>query len=106
MADKTLDISIPHKLGKEEARRRIAEGLSKARASYASQVGQVEESWNGDRAEIAVNALGQRITGWVDVRETDVQVHVVLPWLFGIIAERLRPQIEAEAKRVLSLPPA
>ena len=105
MDAKTLDISIPHSLGREEARRRMHEGLEKARQSYAGQLGQVEQRWNGDRLDFAVSSLGQRVSGWVEVRDKDVQIHLLLPWLLARLAERLRPRIEGEARRVLSLPP-
>lgn len=106
MVGKTIDISIPHNLGKEAARRRIAEGAAKAHQQYASKVGNVQQSWSGDRLDFVVSALGQRVSGWLEVGEQAVQVHVLLPWLLAKLAERLRPQIESEARKALQLPPS
>ena len=106
MTGKTLDITIPHSLGRVEARRRVAEGVEKARVQYAGKVGHVEQCWTGDRLDIAILALGQRVSGWMEVHESAVQIHVLLPWLLAKLAERLRPQIESEAQRILQLPPA
>lgn len=104
MTEKTLDISIPHSLGKEEARRRIVQGLASAHDQYATKLGRVDQQWNGDRMDFAVSALGGRVSGWIEVGEKAVQVHVLLPWLLAKLAERLRPQIQGEMRRVLELP--
>ena len=105
MTSKTLDISIPHQLGRDEARRRIIHGVAQARAQHAGSFASVEERWSGDRLDFSVSALGQRVAGWLDVQEQAVQIHVALPWLLAKLAERLRPQIEGEARKVLKLPP-
>ena len=104
MTAQTLDISVPHNLGRQEARRRVGESVDKVHARYAGTVGNIEQSWTGDRLDFAVTALGQRITGWLEVQDQAVQIRVLLPWLLARIAEKLRPQIEDETRRVLKLP--
>ena len=52
-----LIVSIPHRLGREEATRRLKVGLSSAAASIP--VLKVdEERWEGDRMVFRVRALG------------------------------------------------
>lgn len=104
MTEKTLDISIPHSLTKEEARRRIVQGLQSAHDQYASKLGHIDQKWSGDRMDFAVFALGGRVSGWIEVGDKTVEVHVLLPWLLAKLAERLRPQIQGEVRRVLELP--
>jgi hypothetical protein len=104
MTTRTLDISVPHNLGRQEARRRVADSVDKVHARYATTVGNIEQSWTDDRLDFAVTALGQRITGWLEVQDKAVQIRVLMPWLLARIAEKLRPQIEDEARRVLRLP--
>ncbi len=104
MQTKTLDITVPHKLARAEARRRIDASIGKIRTQYAGSFGTIQDRWNGDRLDFTVSALGQQVGGWLDVSDQDVQIHVVLPWLLAQLAERLRPQIESEARRVLELP--
>jgi putative polyhydroxyalkanoate system protein len=105
MPGKTLDISVPHNLGREEARRRVERGVGEATARYAGTFGTLEQTWSGDRLDFAVTALGQRLSGWLEVQENAVQIHVVLPWLLARIAEKLKPQIESAARDALKLPP-
>jgi len=75
-----LIVSIPHRLGKAEAARRLKGGLSRAAASFPI-VTVDEERWDGDQMFFRVRALGQAASGNIDVAEDHVRVEVVLPWL-------------------------
>ena len=67
-----LVITIAHKLGKEEALRRVRPALSKASESFP--VLQVEEEvWSGERMDFRVRALGQMAAGNVQVGEDNVR---------------------------------
>ena len=73
-----LVITISHKLGKEEALRRIKPGLSKASESFP--VLKVEEEvWSGDRLDFRVRAIGQVAAGNVQVGDDTVRLEVTLP---------------------------
>jgi hypothetical protein len=57
-----LTVSIPHQLGRAEARRRIEAGFAKTLAGLPGGVGQCSQRWEGDRLVFSVAALGQTIT--------------------------------------------
>jgi hypothetical protein len=81
-----LVISIPHRLGREEASRRLKAGLTRAALSVpALKVD--EERWEGDRMIFRVRALGQAAAGHLDVAEDHVRLEVTLPWLLQRFAE-------------------
>ena len=64
-----LVITIPHKLGKEEALRRIKPALGNAAQNFA--VLKVEEEvWSDDRMDFRVRALGQVAAGNVQMAMT------------------------------------
>jgi hypothetical protein len=93
-------VSIPHKLGKEEALRRIKPALSKASASFP--VLAVEhEVWTGDRMEFRVRALGQVASGAVDVEADHARLEVTLPWLLHKFAEVVQATIGARGRILL-----
>ena len=48
--------------------------------------------------------MGGQVSGWIEVAEQSVHIHVLLPWLLAKLAGRLRPQIQGEVRRVLELP--
>jgi hypothetical protein len=96
-----LVVSIPHRLGREEAARRLKTGLGRAAASIP--VMQVEEErWEGDRMNFRIRALGQLATGQVDVAEDHVRVEVVLPWLLQRFAEVAQATIRKRGQLLLT----
>jgi len=96
-----LVISLPHHLGREEARRRLKTGL--ARAAESLPVLTVdEEKWEGDRMIFRVRALGQAAAGQVDVAEDHVRVEVRLPWLLQKFAEAAQAAIQKRGNLLLT----
>ena len=96
-----LVVSIPHRLGREEAVRRLKTGLGRAAASIP--VMQVEEErWNGDSMNFRIRALGQIASGQVDVADDHVKVEVVLPWLLQRFAEMAQATIRKRGQLLLS----
>jgi hypothetical protein len=96
-----LVVSIPHRLGREEAVRRLKAGLGRAAASVP--VVQVEEErWSGDSMNFRIRALGQIASGQVDVADDHVKVQVVLPWLLQRFAEMAQATIRKRGQLLLT----
>jgi hypothetical protein len=94
-------VSIPHRLGRDEACRRLKTGLSRAAASLP--VLKVdEEKWDGDRMIFRVRALGQAATGHVDVEDDHVRIEVTLPWLLQRFAEVAQTAINNRGRLLLT----
>ncbi len=93
-------VSIPHKLGKEEALRRLRPGLSRAAASFPVLTVD-EESWTGERMNFRVRALGQAASGTVDVGEDQIRLEVTLPWLLQKFAQVAQAAIKARGQLLL-----
>jgi hypothetical protein len=81
-----LIVSIPHRLGRDEAVRRLKAGLTRA-ASSIPVLKVDEERWDGDRMMFRVRALGQAASGHIDVADDHVRLEVTLPWLLQRFAE-------------------
>jgi Putative polyhydroxyalkanoic acid system protein (PHA_gran_rgn) len=96
-----LLVSIPHRLGRQEATRRLKTGLGNARANYAQWLTIEEEVWDCDTVQFRVRALGQSAGGRVDVFDDHVQLEVTLPWLLAKFAEKLVPAIRKEGTLML-----
>jgi hypothetical protein len=95
-----LVIIFPHKLGKDEALRRIKPALGKAAQNFP--VLKVdEETWSGDRLDFRVRALGQVAAGNVEVAEQSVRLEVTLPWLLGKFAEVVQKTISGRGRTLL-----
>ena len=98
---KTISVSIPHRLTQDEARARLQQGLSDLKAQHAASIAQVAEQWNGNAMSFRLTAMGQAITGRVDVQPSAIRLEMDLPWLLAAFAEKFKPRIEQEGRRML-----
>jgi hypothetical protein len=96
-----LIVSIPHRLGREEATRRLKTGLSRA-ASSVPVLKVDEERWEDNRMIFRVRALGQAASGHLDVDEDHVRLEVTLPWLLQRFAEVAQAAIKNRGNLLLT----
>lgn len=96
--------NVPHSLGKEEARRRLAEGFQQVQGQLAGGLmGMVAftNRWDGDRLLFEGGGLGQRIRGRIDVLADSVHIEVDLPELLAALADRLKLGLEKQTQLLL-----
>ena len=98
---KPFIVSIPHQLGKDEAVRRLKSGLGGVRTNYGHLFSIDQEVWTGDTLQFRVSAIGQAVSGTIDVTEDHVTLQVYLPWLLAKIAEAVQPLIRKEGTLLL-----
>ena len=95
-----LIVSIPHRLGREEATRRLKTGLTRA-ASSVPVLKVDEERWEQDRMIFRIRALGQAASGHLDVADDHVRLEVTLPWLLQRFAEVAQVAIRTRGNLLL-----
>jgi hypothetical protein len=96
-----LVVSIPHQLGRDEARRRLQAGLTRA-AAHVPVLKVDEERWEENRMIFRVRALGQAASGHLDVADDHVRLEVTLPWLLQRFAEAAQVAIRSRGKLLLT----
>ena len=96
-----LVVSIPHRLGKDEALRRMQTGLAQVGTSFGHLFSVKEQTWTGDRLHFQVSALGQSASGSIDVAEDYVRLEVALPWLLATLVRSIQPLIKKEGTLLL-----
>ena len=96
-----LVVSIPHRLGREEAIRRLKTGLTRA-ATSVPVLRVDEERWEENRMIFRVSALGQAASGHIDVADDHVVVEVTLPWLLQRFAEVAQAAIKSRGNLLLT----
>jgi len=96
-----LVVSIPHNLGKEEAVRRMKNGLSRVQEQYGSYVTVTEEKWTGDQLNFSVTAMAQNVSGLINVADDHVQLEVTLPWLLARLANGAQAMIRDKGRLML-----
>jgi hypothetical protein len=99
-----LTASIPHQLGREEAKRRIQEQIGAMRTQHGAMFSKLQETWNGDAMEFAATTMGQSVSGRLVVEESVLHVTVALPWMLSIMAGSIKHKLEEQGRQLLALP--
>ncbi len=99
---KPITVTIPHQLGRVEARKRIDEGFADLSRHLGGSAGALDKRWEGDRLNFSLTSFGQSITGHVAVADAEVAVEVVLPGFLAMIAERVRGTLQKEGQLLLT----
>ncbi len=105
-AGEPLIVTISHRLGRKEAKRRIAGGLDSIRTEVAGYVKTLESSWTDDRLDFRAVLLLQTIAGRLDVGDDFVRIEFLLPRLLHLVARTIAGRIEQRGAALLEPPKA
>jgi hypothetical protein len=97
-----ITIQIPHGLGRAEARRRIESGLAGLIRQLPGSGGACSERWDGDRLAFSVAAMGQTVSGVVNVLDAVVTMEIELPGVLGMIASGLKGRLQKAGQLLLT----
>ena len=95
-----IEVDLPHQLGKDEARRRIANNIHRLQ-DHIPGGAQVQSGWAGDRLSLDVQAMGQSVQAQIDVQETKVHVKVVLPGFLAMFAAPIQAMLQSKGDLLL-----
>jgi putative polyhydroxyalkanoate system protein len=99
-----LTATIPHRLTRADAKRRIQDQVGTLRQQHGTMFADLKETWTGDRMDFSATAMGQSISGHLAVDDHAVQVEVALPWLLSMLAGSVKQKIQQEVTHLLALP--
>ena len=88
-----IEVDLPHKLGRDEARRRIANNVHKLQEHIPGGA-QVQAGWVNDQLNLDVQAMGQSVTATIDVEETRVHLKVLLPPMLGMFGGLIQAALQ------------
>ncbi len=100
-----LIVSIPHRLGREEAKRRLDSGISRIRPELAGLVSTFDYSWDQARLNFRAVAMWQAITGAIEVLDDVVRIEIDLPWMMRLLGETIMKQVRGRGIAMLEKPP-
>jgi hypothetical protein len=95
-----LTVDLPHKLGAEEARRRIERNVGRL-SDHIPGGAQVGSRWNGDRLDLDIGAMGQQVKTQIDIQETVVRMTVMLPPALTFFRGMIEPLIRSQGAAML-----
>jgi hypothetical protein len=96
----TLVVSITNALGKAEALRRLKPGFARATANLPLLKFD-EQTWIDNRMVFRAHAIGQVVSGTVDVGDNEVRLEVVLPWVLHRLARVVQTAFKERAQLLL-----
>jgi hypothetical protein len=99
-----VTVNIPHQLGKDEAKRRIVDGFGRMRQQLTGGLGAMasfQDRWEGDRLNFEGSALGQKITGRLDVLADSVRMELDLPEILAAMADMITGRLQKEGQKLL-----
>jgi hypothetical protein len=97
-----ITVSIPHQLGRAEARRRIESGFAKTIHLLPGRPENCSERWEGDRLIFSVAFIGQTVPGIVNVHDAAVTMEINLPGMLGLIAGALKDRLQRSGQLLLT----
>jgi putative polyhydroxyalkanoate system protein len=95
-----IEVDLPHNLGKDEARHRIANNIHELQEHIPGGA-KVESGWTGDQLNLRVQALGDSIDSAIQVEETKVRVKVVLPGMLGMFSGLIQGTLQKKGGMLL-----
>jgi hypothetical protein len=94
-------VSIPHRLPRPEALRRLKTGLASLQREYSYLFTIQDEKWSGYHLVFRASVMGQSADGTIDVGSASVYLKVVLPWLLAVLARAAEPLIVKQGTALL-----
>ena len=95
-----IKVDLPHRLGAEEARRRIDGGIGNLK-NFIPGAADVRSAWNGDRLGLQIAMMGQEVNAQIDVREAFVRVELLLPPALAFFGKAIEAGIRRKGTELL-----
>lgn len=99
----SIVITVPHRLGRAEAHRRLAAEIERLKTAYVDKVAHSDVAWTGDNANVRIVALGQEVNGLLEVADDSVRIEVTLPWILAALTQRLQGMLTTTAQNTLQI---
>src|ERR1700730_17943977 len=100
-----LLVSIPHRLGQVEARRRLDSGVGRLRLDLNALLSGLDYHWEGDTLNFVASAMWQRISGRIEVLDDVVRIAIDLPWIMQLLRDTIAKQVRGRGIALLEKPP-
>ena len=97
-------VSISHRLGRDEAKRRIERGFDSIRRETSPFVASLDCNWTDYRLDFDAVAVRQHITGNLEVFDEFIRIELVLPGLLHLLGKTIAGRIERRGADLLEGP--
>lgn len=95
-----ITVDLPHNLGAEEAKRRIAANMGSLTGHLPAGAA-VVPVWEGNRLKLDIGAMGQELSAGIDVEERVVRVSVLLPPALAFFSKAIEAGLQRSGGALL-----
>lgn len=100
-----MQVAIPHQLGREEVRRRLKASSHEISDAVPGGMADIATSWSSeDRMDLSISAMGQMMTGHIDINDGEVVFVIALPAALGFLEPMISGAIRQQGQRMLEAP--
>ncbi|WP_144096357.1 polyhydroxyalkanoic acid system family protein [Croceicoccus sediminis] len=98
-----MRVAVPHSLPKAEVRRRLNDKQDSISGFVPGGMADIETSWaSEDRMVMTIRAMGQELTGNVDIEDAAVVFTIDLPPALSFVEPMISGAIEQKGRKLLS----
>jgi hypothetical protein len=97
-----IKLSVPHQLGQNEAKSRIARLIAETRGKFGDKVTDLEEVWTGNIDAFSFRTMGFDIDGELIVEHAELVIDINFPWLALPFKSRVESEILKHARELLA----
>ncbi|MBS7670750.1 polyhydroxyalkanoic acid system family protein [Croceicoccus gelatinilyticus] len=98
-----MRVAVPHSLPKAEVRRRLDDKQDSMTNLVPGGMAEIETSWaSEDRMIMTIRAMGQEMTGNVDIEDEAVVFTIDLPFALSFVEPMISGAIEQKGRKLLS----
>jgi hypothetical protein len=103
-ATEPITVTIPHRLGRDAAKERIANSLDAVRTEIGAYVSSFEYTWTDYRLSFHASALLHTVNGDLEVFDEFVRIQLWLPGLLHLLGQTIVSRIEQRGQALLEGP--
>ncbi|MHA6332059.1 polyhydroxyalkanoic acid system family protein [Qipengyuania sp. CAU 1752] len=98
-----MKVPIPHDLPKEEVRRRLHERSHEMADHIPGPMAEVVTDWTSeDRMNMTIRAMGQNLSGSVEIEDTRLMVEVTLPPMLAFMEPVIANAMKDQGQKMLA----
>jgi len=98
-----MRVAVPHSLSKDEVRRRLDSKQDSIANFVPGGMADIETEWaSEDRMLMTIRAMGQALTGNVDIEDSEVVFTIDLPPALSFVEPMIQGALTDKGRKLLS----
>lgn len=97
---RAMHFQIPHNTSTSDAKKKVQEAIVQAKPHLQGQATIDEERWEGDTLHFAATLQGKKITGTLNITDTEFVIDAKLPLMWRLFEGRIEKMIGEQVKQM------